>query len=205
MRGLRVARNDAGLVVTRRDARLLLQASGRARRDVDELAEQGLVDRRKVSGRWIYSTSESTYEAACLEVRRLVEALVAAWFLAPMSWLPGIIAKRLERGPLVTREAAESILREIVQRRSFGALGLLTQAYQPYLALFVSDDEAAVRWQVAAMQERLQRSGRVRSSDLPSPPRPTENEGWRVRVLQHGEFLGMGRMLGSQLVAWEEP
>ncbi len=198
-------RRDTGVVVTRRDARLLLQASGRASRDIDELAEQGLVDRRKVSGRWIYSTSESTYEVACLEVRRLAEAVVGAWFLAPMSWLPGILAKRLERGPLVTREAAESILREIVRRRSFGALGLLTQAHQPYLALFVSDDEAVVRRQVAAMQERLRRSGRVRSSDLPSPPRPTENEGWRVRMLQHGEFLGMGRMLGSQLVAWEEP
>jgi hypothetical protein len=167
--------------------------------DVDDAVESGVVAKTKVEGRWLYYASETSLDRASSRILDEATRIVSSWFIVPMPWLPSIASKRT---PELTKDAAEVLLHQLVRKDAFSAFGLLTKRNQPYLALHLPDDAAAVEEKVAAMEAIMERHSRVGFRELPDPPRAAENEGWRATVLQHGEFLGLGMYGNWELIGW---
>jgi hypothetical protein len=95
------------------------------------------------------------------------------------------------------------LLRELCSQGRIHALGLVSQAYQPYLAFYQATDRPEIGRQVGAMREFLTSQGRVGWRELPEPVTARAQKAWRMQVIAHGEFLGLGWMPDrGELVAW---
>jgi hypothetical protein len=129
--------------------------------------------------------------------------IVRDWYVAQLSMLPGMIRNRAPMDLALSGRVVNVLLRDVIAAGTFGAIGLLTQAYQPHLAIYLPEDEDALRQHVRELEQLLESRGSVRSRDLSDPPRSTSNDGWRLRLLAHGEFLGRGTFGGSVLTSWE--
>lgn len=193
----------APMLVTRRNVKELLAHVGARRLDVDVAQERGLITAAKVSGLWVFASSGADLDSSRQLVAAKCEELVSEWFIAGMSWIPNTAASRL-LGAKVTGAVAKLFLRELVRKGRFGALGLLTAEFQPYLALFAWDAAAEVEERVGFMISQLARAGKVASSDLPPPSFTPTNDAWRSHLLHHGEFLGLGVRQGTSLLTWKE-
>lgn len=191
------------MLVTRRNVKELLTHVGARRVDADVAQQRGLITATKVSGLWVLATSDEDLESSRQLVASKCDELVGEWFIAGMSWLRNTASSRL-KGAKVSGAVAQLFIREFVRAGRYGALGLLTAEFQPYLALHSWDASAEVGEQVEFMASQLQRKGRVSSSDFASPSLTPTNDAWRSHLLHHGEFLGLGASRGSSLVSWRE-
>jgi hypothetical protein len=191
--------SDAPIVASRGVERLL-EAVGFGG-DLEQALETGVIARRKVNGRWLYFEPDADVEEASAAVSEAAEEQLRAWLLSPTQYLRSPVARAL--GERVTADAVEAILPQLVHEGRFGALGLLTMQYQPYLAIFSWEDEDEVSRQVRSMKELLDRQGYVRQAGLPDPLRPREAAGWKSSVLKHGEFLGLGFIEEAALMGWD--
>jgi len=151
----------------------------------------------------VLATSDEDVESSRQLVADKCDELVGEWFLAGMSWLRNSASNRLS-GAKVSGAVVQLFLREFVRADRYGALGLLTAEFQPYLALYSWDASAEVAHRVAFMISQLERIGRVSSSDFESPSFTPTNDAWRSHLLHHGEFLGLGAVRGSSLLSWRE-
>lgn len=191
------------MLVTKRNVKELLAHVGARRLDADVAQERGLITATKVSGLWVLATSDADLESSRKLVAAKCDELVGEWFIAGMSWLRNTASSRL-RGAKVSGAVAQLFIREFVKEGRFGALGLLTAEFQPYLALFAWDASAEVRERVEFMASQIAREGRLASSDFPSPSFTPTNDAWRSHLLHHGEFLGLGVARGVSLLSWRE-
>lgn len=200
-------RSDLGVVGTSGDAEVLLDTLGQAARDLAEAHEQGQLVRQKIRGQWIYASSEAAIQSAIEAVEAEAMERVHEWLIGAATYLRHPVANSITR-PRVTFRSVEVLVRELVHLNKFEALGLLTNTYEPYLALYVPSDTAEVETQIDAMSSRLVTHGYVTAHDLPRPRLKREGEAWRGLVLRHGEFLGLGRLDPGDrgaLVAWDSP
>lgn len=193
-------RRKAAPVVATRSAAKLLSAVGFAG-DLDHALQLGIVERRKVVSRWLYFESSTNLDAVIEDVFTVTEEQVLDWLLTPTPFLRYPVAQLID--DRVTADAVEVIVPEFIRQHRFGALPLLTAAYQPYLAIYGWDDHDEIARQIEAMSGCLCRNGVVTQSVLPEPTRQREGSGWKSSVLKHGEFLGLGRMDAAALVSWE--
>jgi hypothetical protein len=194
-----MASSSGGLIVTSRDASLLLRSMGKPQADIEKAVEVGLAVKQKVEGRWLYHAADVSIESVKSSLERESAQIVRSWFIVQMSWLPGMAAKQIRT---ITPDAADVLLRQLVRQQTFAGIGLLTQRDQPYLALYLPDDATAVNERVRTMEAVLTRKERITGRELPDPPRPTQNEGWRATLLRHGEFLGLGVYENWELTGW---
>lgn len=169
--------------------------------DVVDAVERGVIERRKIVGRWLYFEPAVDLEAVIEEVFTAADDQIQAWLLAPTPFLRHPVARAV--GGSVTADAVEVIIPELVRTHRFGALPLLTQSYQPYLAMYSWDDTAEIDRQLRALRERLEQNGSVRQAALPEPARARAAAGWKSSILKHGEFLGLGRVQDAALIGWE--
>jgi hypothetical protein len=196
-----MSRPDLGLVGTSRDGEALLKDAAGAF-DLETALDVGVLIRRKIIGQWLYAASPAAFDAGLDAVEAAAVDRLHAWLLGSNPFLKHPIARASAR-PRVTVRAAEVLLRELVHQGRVGALGLLTNTYEPYLALYALDDGSELMAQMDVMEGRLHNRGHVRSVDLPDPRRPREGNAWRSLILRHGEFLGLGRLDNSSLIPWE--
>jgi hypothetical protein len=194
-----VLSRSGDLIVTGRDASLLLRSLRKPGLDIDDAVAAGLVVKEKIEGRWLFHLDGASIEAARSSLAREASQIVSSWFIVPMPWLPAMAAKRVRA---LTKDSAEVLLHQLVREQAFAGIGLLTQRDQPYLALHLPDDGPAVDERARAMEDAISRRGHVTFRELPDPPRPTDNEGWRASLLQHGEFLGLGIYGNWELRGW---
>jgi hypothetical protein len=195
-----VTADDYDVVGASRDQGALLAAVGWAG-DLAEASTAGLLVRRKIVGQWLYAGSSTALDNAVEVVEaRAIESL-HEWLVGTIPYLRHAVAGRSAR-PRVTYRGSELILRELVRQRRLGAIGLLTNGYEPYLGLYAPDDEDEVSTQVAAMHRQLRERGIVRPADLPPPRRSRAATAWRSLIVRHGEFLGEGRLNDGALVGW---
>jgi hypothetical protein len=197
----KMPRSKQAPVVASRRVPELLRAIGFGG-DLERALDVGAVERKKIVGRWLYFEPYANLDRVIEDVRAAAEKQVQAWLLAPTNFLRFPIAKALNTK--ATACAVEAILPELIRTRRFGALGLLTANYQPYLAIHSWEDEKEIVRQIRAMTEFLDLHGSVRQSALPEPARPRDQAGWKSSILKHGEFLGLGRMEDAALIRWRE-
>jgi hypothetical protein len=188
-------------VVASRDVDVLLAALGVRHERVETALEHGVVHRRKVGGQWLFFSDETCFDRAREAVGTVARSRLSEWFLTPTPWLRASIGKELH-GAEVTRNAVEPLLRDFVARGVFGVIGLLTQEFEPYFALYNPDDQEEVTRQVDFMRDELARVGAVRPRDLPEPVSARTMDAWRGHALRHGEFLGLGSIQSGVLQAW---
>src|SRR5205807_2692029 len=108
------------------------------------------------------------------------------------------------RRPSASRDAVQYLLRAGLRAGELGGLGLLTSEYQPYVAVYSLADMAEIDRQVQALINLLADKGMVAPKDIPAPEVPRDPPAWRETVLQHGEFLGLGRIVDGTLVCWSQ-
>jgi hypothetical protein len=184
-----------------REVPILLRQAGRPVAGTTNAASQEWLWREKIEGVWIYGTTEESIRLAEVSVARLATETLHAWLLGPMHPLTGFIAKQLNL-PLITKKAVGQIIRKLLRADDFGAVAALTNDYEPHLAVFVHDDNGEVERQVSFMTEMIDTRGRLSTADLPAPVRQRTLRVWRDVILRHGEYLGLGHMESSDLVAW---
>jgi hypothetical protein len=194
---------DPHVVASSRDAETLLRAAGYPQLALADMLGRQLVGRQKIRGQWVYFTSVEALERAVQLSLETARGIVRDWYVAQLSMLPGMIRNLAQMDIALSGRVVNVLLRDVIAAGTFGAIGLLTQAYQPHLAIYLPEDEDALRQHVREMEQLLESRGSVRSRDLSDPPRSTSNDGWRLRLLAHGEFLGRGTFGGSVLTSWE--
>jgi hypothetical protein len=197
-----MSKRDLGLLGTSRDEDALFDANAPDSESLDAALHTGALVRTKITNQWLYATSAAAVEKALEVVETEAIRRIHPWLLGAAPYLRGPIA-RASRGPAVTRNAAELLLRELARDRRLLTLGLLTVGYEPYLGLYAPDDAEEVSRQVDALAQTLAHRGYVRPRDLPTPRRPREADAWRSLVLRHGEFLGLGTIDNGVLRSWE--
>jgi hypothetical protein len=124
-----------------------------------------------------------------------------AWLLGPTHPLSGYIAKN-SATPSISKNAVQIFLRSMLRYEKLDAIAILTSQYQPYLIAFKPTDSDEIAGQISFLKSHLQRSGKVSQADLPEPMRSRTFRAWRATILQHGEYLSLGRMESGVLVAW---
>lgn len=197
-----MSKRDLGLLGTTRDEENLLNAIGRAYENLHEALAAGAVVRRKITNQWLYARSPTSLEIGLEAVEGEAIRRIRPWLLGATPYLRGPIA-RVSARPRVTENAVELLLRQLARDRRLGVLGMLSSSYEPYLCLYAPDDADEITHQLSALMDALRRRGYVRSADLPAPERPREANGWRLLILKHGEFLGLGRLDDGVLRSWE--
>lgn len=168
--------------------------------DVESALREGIVQRSKVTGRWLYFRSQAVFEEGRKAVKGAAELILQGWLLVPAPILASTIPSRLASVGM-DRGAAELLLRTCLRTGGLDALGLLTVGrYEPYLGIFSDRDRPEIKRQCAAMLELAHRQAHVRGQELPSPEHPRTSDAWRSTVLRHGEFLGLGGVIDGALV-----
>jgi hypothetical protein len=162
--------------------------------------ETGVLGRRKVLGRWLYYDPDIDVDEAIDSVFAAVESQTRSWLFTPTTFLRHPVASSLEGR--VTPDAVEVILPYLLQHRRLGSKGLLTNSYQPYVAVYSWEDAVEIDRQIDAMWSRLHTFGRVTAGDLPNPLVRRSAAGWTSSVLRHGEFLGWGCYRDAMLCGW---
>jgi hypothetical protein len=193
-------RRSAAPVTASRGASQLLSAIG-FMGDLQQALDLGAIERWKLVGRWLYFEPTADMERTIESVAAAAEEQLRAWLLTPTQYLRSPVARALD--DRVTVDAVEAILPELIRTGRFGAVGLLTLRYQPYLAIYSGADEDEVARQIGAMRELLQRDGSVSQAALPEPARQRDAAGWKSSILKHGEFLGLGFIEDATLISWE--
>ena len=189
------------MIVGTRDVGELLRATGHGSIDPMVAVEDGIVVRHKVEGLWLFAQSKEALSRAEEQVATTAISVCSSWLLAPMGPLVGTTAKELGHQG-VLREAVQAFLRVLLRKRALQALPLLTKEYQPYFALFRTDDRPEIDSQLKRLLQILEKGGRVRTGDLGEPDQARDYEAWRSTLLQHGEYLGLGRIQDGALVSW---
>jgi hypothetical protein len=183
------------------DVPRLLRESRHHSTDADDAVERGWLWREKLEGVWVYGTTEGALRAAKLSVRSLAEETLAQWLLGPMHPLSGFISKHCS-DPVLSKNTARPFLRKMLRERELDAIAVLTNEYQPYIVSFRLIDREEVDRQLDFLARQLEKRGEVRPKDLPNPSAPRALQAWRDEVIQHGEYLGLGRVEAGALVAW---
>ncbi len=189
-------------VGTVRDLPGLLERLDRPALHPDLATEAGLVFREKIEGTWLYATAEGAFEEAAARIREHVDEALAGWLLGAMHPLSGFVAKNMNR-PEVSKDAVRAFLRRLLRDDAFDALGVFTNDRQPYLAAFRGDDRLEIERQIEYVKENIDRARYLSPDDLPRPIVIRRLRAWRTLMLQHAEYLGLGRMEAGELVAWD--
>jgi hypothetical protein len=179
-----------------------LSAALAPRLSLDEAVSSGAIARKKVAGRWVYADSEATIARASEALREQAEDLLERWLIVPLRILAGSARKEVA-DPAITSDAAEALLKGLVQDCAFLEVGMLTAEHAPYLALASHRDAEELELQVDFVRERMLEGEVLSTSDLLLPARAREMRAWQGSVLRHAEFLGLGATDGSELVPWE--
>jgi hypothetical protein len=180
---------------------LLLQRMGHIGLDTIAAVDAGILVREKVGGVWLFAASTDALTEAAERVELSATAVCASWLLAPVPPLLGTVTREVARSGL-SREAVQAYIRAKLQSGNVGGLPLLTQDYQPYFAVFRLDDQPEIERQLVAIRSRLARAGFVQPGDLPVPELRRDFRAWRSILLQHAEFLGLGRLVNGVLMGW---
>lgn len=165
-------------------------------------ASAGDAVRVKVQGKWVYMLPDATVEQALDVAEGAVQVCLEEWLVNPAQYLVGQAAK-LMGSPGLGAPVTRLMLQELCTRGRLDGIALLSRTLQPYLACHLPGDAEEVARQVDAMRDALFVEGRVGWRDLPNPGRPVSRKAWRMTVLAHGEWLGLGwRPEPGELVAW---
>jgi hypothetical protein len=168
--------------------------------DAESALQAGIIQRSKVTGRWVYFRSQPVFDEGRRAVQAAAEFILQEWLLVPAPILARAIPGRLST-VLMDFGAAELVLRTCLRAGSLRALGLLTVGrYEPYLGIYCGSDRSEIERQCAAMSELVRRQAYVRPQELPSSEHPRTSDAWRSTVLRHGEFLGLGGLIDGVLV-----
>lgn len=171
--------------------------------DAEAALAAGAVTREKVQGRWLYFEADGPGLVEALDlVEWSARSVLAEWLLNPAQYLLGQVVRLAgDGGP--SRTSCNLLVHELCARDRLDGLALLSQGLQPYLAFHMTDDRGEVARQVNAMREVLSARGRVGWNELPDTKRPVPRKVWRVTVLAHGFWLGLGwRPEQDVLVTW---
>jgi hypothetical protein len=178
----------------------LLRSMGEPQRSGEEAVADGIVERTKVSGRWLYFRSQLVLQAAKEEIQDAADEILAEWLLTPLPILANTIPRRMGRLAADGR-AADLVLRILLRERQLRGLGLLTAEFEPYLAVYRAEDDTEIGSQIDAIVNAVSRAGSARLADLPVPSRARSSEAWRSTLLRHAEFLGLGGLRDGVLLA----
>jgi hypothetical protein len=180
---------------------LLLQRMGHAGLDPTAAIDAGILAREKVEGVWLFAASTDALTEAAKRVELSTMRVCASWLLAPVPPLVGTVTREVAESGL-SREAVQAYIRAELRTGNVGGLPLLTQDYQPYFAVFRLDDQPEIERQIVVVRSRLARAGFVQTGDLPDPELRRNFRAWRSILLQHAEFLGLGRLVNGVLMGW---
>lgn len=186
------------VAATRRDVDRLIGAGI----NPDEALSRGLVEREKVQGHWIYFPPDCTVNVGLGAAEAAVTEVLDELFVTPARYLIGVAAKRSAARDMGLATLTV-LVHELCARGRLCGLALLTRARQPYLAHHLPRDSAEVDRQIAFMRERVSTAGRITWRELPDPEREVAREAWRMTVLQHGEWAGVGWLReAGDLIGW---
>jgi hypothetical protein len=180
----------------------LLRTSGHRPTEIEFALERRWLWRQKIEGIWLYGTTEDAIGLAERAAGDAALDVLADWFLGPLHPLSGYIAKN-STSPSLSKKAVQALLRRMLRIESLDAVAVLTSEYQPYIVAIRSDDRNEIDRQLAFVDVRLSREGRVAQADLLNPTRQRTLHAWRQVLLRHAEYLGMGRMESGVLMAWQ--
>lgn len=170
--------------------------------DVEAAVTSGSVDREKVQGQWLYFMPGESVDHALDAAQAAVELSLHEWLVNPGRFLFGL-AVRESPAVELGKPALTLLVHELCSRGRLGGIGLLTRTRQPYVGFHLVDDEVEIQGQVAALRETLSERGRVHWRDLPEPSRDVSRKAWRMTIVDHGEWLGLGwRPERGVLNAW---
>ncbi len=187
------------MVGTSSDGEVLLPGDG----DLEGAVASGELQRLKVRNRWLYFGPDLSIEDVLDEAARSVTAYLSEWLLGTVPFFHGAAA-RLSVQPQITGKAMGVLVNQLCVEDRLGGLALLSQSYQPYIAYFAPADREEIERQMAALRELLQKYGRANWRQLPEPRRKLRRRAWRLLILAHGEFLGLGYLPSGrqEIVAW---
>lgn len=184
-----------------RELPALLRIGPRSPFDVDRAIADRLLYREKIEGVWIYSTAEaaiSSAEAAAFEV---VESTLGDWLLGPLHPLAGFVANAVPSLSM-SKNVVRQFLRRWLREDRLTAIGMFTNAYEPYLAALLCRDTDEVHRQLDHVRPRLRQAHPIFARDLPEPIRARSLQAWRDSILRHCEYLGFGQYDSGVLRAW---
>lgn len=184
------------------DVPRLLRDNHRPPTDIDTAIAHDWLWRQKVEGVWLYGTTDDAIDLAVREVATIALGVLDDWLLGPTHPLSGYIAKNSVT-PSISKNAVQIFLRSMLRYENLDTIAILTSQYLPYLITFKPTDNDEIARQISFMQSHLLKRGKVSQADLPEPMRNRTFRTWRATILQHGEYLGLGRMESGVLVAWE--
>lgn len=160
--------------------------------DVDAAIASGIVARVKVQGRWLYSHHDGpSLEETLDRLAGALDDVLGEWLVNPGQYLIGPVLRAAE-SPRLSRSAARVLVQELCHRQRLDGIALMTRSLQPYLAFFRPCDHREVERQVAAMRSLLERHGAMTWHDLPEPERRVPRKVWRMTIVAHGVWLGLG-------------
>jgi hypothetical protein len=168
---------------------------------LDEAVSSAALAKRKVAGRWVYADSEATIARASELLGEQAEHLLKRWLIVPLRILAGSARKEVADA-VIEFEAAEPLLKGLMQDGAFLEVGMLTAEHAPYLAVASHRDADELELQVEFVRARMLDGDVLSTSDLLPPLRGREMRAWQGSVLRHAEFLGLGATDGSELVPW---
>jgi hypothetical protein len=183
------------------DVTQLLRTSGHPPTDIELALERGWLWRQKIEGVWLYGTTEDAVGLAEQATSETALDVLSAWFLGPMHPLSGYIAKN-STSPSLSKRAVQTLLKRMLRTEKLDAIAVLTNEYQPYIVVVRSDDRSEIDRQIAFVGSRLVEQGQVQPASLLSPTKHRRLHTWREVLLQHAEYLGLGRMESGVLMAW---
>jgi hypothetical protein len=180
----------------------LLRVSRRPPTDIDTAIARDWLWREKIEGVWLYGTTDDAIDLAGSTVETIAMDILDDWLLGPTHPLSGYIAKKNSITPSISKNAVQIFIRSMLRCEKLDAIAILTSQYQPYLIAFKPIDNDEITRQISFLESHLLRRGKVSQGDLPEPMRNRTFRAWRATILQHGEYLGVGRMESGVLVAW---
>jgi hypothetical protein len=187
-------------VVGSRNVAELFSGSQPSEADLDRALESGALAREKVGGYWMYGPDQAAFAAARDSVLKETQQVAADWLLTPNPIVRSTVAGRLKT--TISREAVEAYLREHIRAGALLGLGLISNKYDPYLALARGDDAQELERQTLALSTLAERGRPIATRALPEPEVPRAGNAWRDTLLRHGEFLRLGTYIEGSLVPW---
>lgn len=184
------------------DVAQLLRTSGHPPTDIKFALERRWLWRQKIEGFWLYGTTEDAIGIAERATSETTLDVLSGWFLGPMHPLSGYIAKNSTSTSL-SKRAVQTLLKKMLRTDLLDAIAVLTNEYQPYIVVVRSDDRGEIDRQISFVYSRLAEQGHVAPSDLLNPTKHRTLHTWREVLLQHAEYLGLGRMESGVLMAWQ--
>ncbi len=185
-------------VVTVRDSHVLLAAVGASRLKPEVAVEQGLIVRQKIEGMWLYAADYELIELAREEMEQHCVSAAHDWFIGHVKQVAGRARKSV--GCQLHPQAAQQLLKLHLRRGVLGALGQLSQYYDPYLVVYAADEQEEVDRIIKGAIDRLEKLGVLEVEDVPATTAPRELDDWRVTILLHLEFLGYGWLAYGRLI-----